>query len=506
MAQTSVKHNKLKPGFYYRFLKCLVIERCKVSKFGCFQGFWSFTLSGFLKTALLIFGLSILYSFDPFGLSSSATYHSKSLFYQWSAASYKGGSENPASVVILRDESFKGSWPVSAIVHAEILEAILSYQPKAVFIDFAFIDERDDKTMQSEFIPFLESYIAETDSVNLYFLTIPPTEELPKGILAEIAGTGVKLVSGPAEDKQFPGLKYVAQTKPVQLANKLAPSVPAVAFAMYRDQFPEQLIAPDNMEIVWRLYSKTGNNGPYLCKQQCTSGFLRFMHRFLKYTPDFVGELFRQKFSCLSNMEIRQQCPPIQTLDAHFLLNGVSDEPSQSLIKQTIKGKYVFYGADLDAVNDHILPPTHNSIAGVYFHAMALDNLLTYGSQYIRDTKGEVSRFAQYLGLVILVLLSLGARKLLHGINRDCSGELNQKLMDQRSAFCCILLELAVIILYFLVSVLAIVSLVYITFYYLHISPIGFIGLIGLIGFSAIPSLVRSYDQLIKNLFSKIEK
>ena len=509
MAYTSNKFIRPPAGLYDRFLKFLIVERCKKTSLGCLQGFWCFKLSGIVKTILTILFLTILYGFDPFGLSSSTAYHSKTLFYQWTAASYKGKDDDPVSVVMLRDESYTGSWPASAIVHAEILEAILSYKPKAVFVDFAFIDKRDDITMQSEFIPFLQEYIAEqreqADMASLYFLTVPPTSELPQGILTEIAETGVNLAYGPAQDNKFPGLKYITQAEYKQAGNNQAIQVSAAAFAIYRNQFPEQQLPSDNMELVWRLYSQPGNNGPYLCTQQCKNGSLRALHRFLDYAPDFLGELFKKSFSCLTDMPIRQICPPIKTVDAYYLLNGDFEEnvKSEYSVEKLIKDKYVFYGADLDAVNDYILPPTHFPIPGVYFHAMALDNLLTYGDQYVRYTLDNAPHFSQYIGLVILILLSLGTKKLLNGINRDCNGKFDQELLNQSSECCNTLLEVAIIIIYLLLSYLTIYYLIYITFYYFNISPLSFLGLIGLIGVSTIPSLVRSYDRFIERFFSK---
>ena len=52
---------------------------------------------------------------------------------------------------------------------------------------------------------------------------------------------------------------------------------------------------------------------------------------------------------------------------------------------EDFEGKVVFYGASFLAGSDIIFPPTHFSLPGVYSHAMALDNLLTFGTSYKRD-------------------------------------------------------------------------------------------------------------------------
>ena len=136
------------------------------------------SLKFILKIIFTILILKLAYHFDPFGISTSSTFYSKTLFYQWTADYHKGSNEkeaNPVSVVILRDESFKGEWPVKAIVHAEILEEILELNPKAVFVDFAFIDKRDDdETLKNELIPVINQYL-END-IKLYFLSLAPTD------------------------------------------------------------------------------------------------------------------------------------------------------------------------------------------------------------------------------------------------------------------------------------------------------------------------------------------
>jgi hypothetical protein len=101
-------------------------EHISLAKF-CLKKIWA--LRFFLKIIFIIIFLKVLYSFDPFGLSSVTAFHSKTLFYQLTSHQYKHGEKmekNPVTVVILRDESFrgKGIWPVNAIVHADILESI----------------------------------------------------------------------------------------------------------------------------------------------------------------------------------------------------------------------------------------------------------------------------------------------------------------------------------------------------------------------------------------------
>ena len=72
----------------------------------------------------------------------------------------------------------------------------------------------------------------------------------------------------------------------------------------------------------------------------------------------------------------------LRTLSVFELMEpgpGVSTAP-------LIQNKIVFYGAGLEGTSDIVRPPIHAPVAGVYAHAMAFDNLLTYGKHYKRES------------------------------------------------------------------------------------------------------------------------
>src|SRR5688572_7740290 len=57
----------------------------------------------------------------------------------------KQGQED-TTVLLFREENLRQlgvQYPVPYSVHAQVLEALASYGPRAVFIDFAFIDPRE---------------------------------------------------------------------------------------------------------------------------------------------------------------------------------------------------------------------------------------------------------------------------------------------------------------------------------------------------------------------------
>jgi hypothetical protein len=76
-----------------------------------------------------------------------------------------------------------------------------------------------------------------------------------------------------------------------------------------------------------------------------------------------------------------------------------------------IRDRAVFYGASLLGTQDVVHPPAHGPLAGVYAHAMAFDNLLTFGRHYKRE---EVPvawglELTPHLFRVLVVLIVQGA-------------------------------------------------------------------------------------------------
>lgn len=50
-----------------------------------------------------------------------------------------------------------------------------------------------------------------------------------------------------------------------------------------------------------------------------------------------------------------------------------------------LRERIVFVGVNLPALNGRVISPVQGQLPGVYFHAVALDNLITYGANYPRQ-------------------------------------------------------------------------------------------------------------------------
>jgi hypothetical protein len=82
-----------------------------------------------------------------------------------------------------------------------------------------------------------------------------------------------------------------------------------------------------------------------------------------------------------------QPCPSIPSAPAHALVsklrpNAVWNDDNR---ERLIEDRVVFYGTGLLGVSDLVASPTNGPLPGVYTHAMALNNLLSFGDDYKRD-------------------------------------------------------------------------------------------------------------------------
>jgi CHASE2 domain len=94
-------------------------------------------------------------------------------------------------------------------------------------------------------------------------------------------------------------------------------------------------------------------------------------------------------------------------LCAHHPVNFFQDIDAweESEVEAEFAGKFVLIGASLQGINDFVDSPVHGLIAGIHYHAMALDNLLTYGSKHKKSLQWEPPHGLPYLHIALLTIL-----------------------------------------------------------------------------------------------------
>jgi CHASE2 domain-containing sensor protein len=103
---------------------------------------------------------------------------------------------------------------------------------------------------------------------------------------------------------------------------------------------------------------------------------------------------------------VRSQCPYEGVIPVEKLLGDNDDADIANLAHNRI----IFYGASLEGVQDKAFTPVNGMIAGVFTHAMALDNLITFQGQpqqNVVTVRGFVldSNTVQMIAIVPVILI-----------------------------------------------------------------------------------------------------
>lgn len=285
---------------------------------------------------------------------------------------YSPAHRNDTTVVLIDDDSLdpqKGAWPVSYRTHARWLRNIgLIHKPRAIFLDITFGRERDDPTL-----PELVSALCDLRDAGVpVFLAALPGDD-----------GGLRLRDGLATPAGEPpcftmvDVRYAASK-----VDRLVWSYPlwseggtrSAALAMAQDAAGIPLTrGGEAMALTWGVDNLDQRRFSPDCRQ-ARGGYPEML-------PGYVRRL-------LNGSEADKPiCPYTRTLTLSELRAADAD---QARLQDLLTGRYVMIGAALSGFNDTVLSPVHDVIPGVFMHAMALDNLLTYRDHYKRALEWEI--------------------------------------------------------------------------------------------------------------------
>jgi hypothetical protein len=307
---------------------------------------------------------------------------------------YKGDGQADTTVVLFREEHLAAlgeSFPVSYEGHAEVLEALSVYRPRAVFVDFAFVDQRSGQDIGR----LNQAICGLQESGTVVYLAAPPApagKTSGHGLRDGLKRSCFEIVTAQMDVEQGANgvLTYshgaCAAPDPDGLCREF---VWTPAFAMYNARntaLARPRLVPEDthpMEIIW------GNrvselNGKWM---SCTSERSLF-DRYNMLRKDPLAE--------------KRKCPHTNTISVLHLLGPVDAD-----VQRAIEGKAVFYGGSFQMVGTRVISPVYDDLPGVYLHAMAYDNLVTFTSDYKRADHDGLSLSSGVNGLLLLFTVLL---------------------------------------------------------------------------------------------------
>lgn len=313
------------------------------------------------QSALLLLVGSVVLVFH--GLSFDLTPWSQVMINQIVEGIYPDDGQKDTTVVLFQERNLrelKAGYPVSYEVQADVFEALASYGPRAVFIDFVFIDERPHEDRLRAAMCKLSAAV----DGRLYLAA--PVDDQARVTMQEKFGACAHLVSALVDpDTGVSGvLTYCSGTWGLRGCVKRkgeGPFIPSAAFAMARHRIDVAPTDGERMEILWPSKTSWLNRRWMKCDQE---GDARSRLRTrIKEEP----------------LEVKEECPYTNTVSVAHVLGTFDPD-----VEQAIRNKAVFYGGGFDVAADRVVSPTYQDLPGVYLHAMAYDNLLSLGKNYKR--------------------------------------------------------------------------------------------------------------------------
>lgn len=485
--------------------------------------------------AYTVIGVAML-KFDPLGFDTVSGRLSEDIFNKLLApkygAAWLGGSASGAgagadaadgtlwnrhiTVLLLDDTLLKRqnlSWPVPFAFHADQIQDLFeTYRPNAIMIDILFMDRRPG---QEAGLRKLRDVLARINASGTpdtlgtrVFLAGDTADPRRSAILAELAREA-ELV--PVRWPVKTGVQRSPQYYPLATGAGSGPNpfAPGPAYAIYR-HLCETVVGPardrmncpadsgfgrrfqNPMNVFW------GVEPPDLNWEQGNLGI-----HCRATSPSVIGRLWNYVIHFMTGSldAYRQTCPYAQLIklrdfaDPDFrALKDVREAFRAALGTPDAGGdtKVVFYGASLIGAEDLTDTPTHGRIPGVHVHAMALDNLLTFGADYIRtDAGGRRLMYIEILLVFLIAAVSVTFRDLRPASLRDGEDGPWTAALRVKWVWWSLLFATAIYLI--------ILMFMFFTFFVMHLSPINWLGFLG------VTVLVKTIDgQKMENAAKRI--
>ena len=336
------------------------------------------------------------------------------------------GCRDQTAVLLVGDNDLQQlgwSWPITYTQHAKILGQLREHRPRALMIDFLFLDERKDTT--ADLLTELNEYRRLGIPV---FLASPPVKSGSppvRDVFAE-AQTGMTHVPVPRaiggeRDETYPLFfnfnreKEPRRTAAHAIYDHFCPPTAPAGFCGGRvaeikkpersdDRIEGHADDGPTLELFWgtRPWNVSAPAAQLIkCDQSTgkgatvvTNGLARItiaitevpvlggVARWIAEAGAFIVRLFSV---ARYGDHLRAECPFTPTVYAAQIIVGGVDTDLHKLVGAVVHDRVVFYSAALEGLGDVLRVPGHVPLPGVYAHAMAYDNLLTFGADYKRE-------------------------------------------------------------------------------------------------------------------------
>ncbi|WP_432467706.1 CHASE2 domain-containing protein [Agarivorans sp. Z349TD_8] len=319
----------------------------------------------------------LVFIVDPLGIRNAAEKHYEDHILRMWSPFYSQTVSKDITVVLLDDEFLQQieTYPVNYATLSQLLKVISAHHPQSVFFDILQHHEHSSrlnkwlKTLNSRSFPVFMASDTEYDTAAV----LNDPDSLRHKISAVSQLTAVSWsgyqhyyplsVDWQQQRMDTPALalykswcRITSQCSPAEQSQYLDPMI-----VQWSNKSALNQIDYDNIKN---------------CIPEHMSRFKQFINiTFLSLTQGLRSDQELDK-------QLRERCPPFLTLSATRLFE--SGAVKSAPLNDAIKDRVIMIGYDLSGGVDIVRSPVHGTLPGVFYHAMALDNLMTLEDDYWR--------------------------------------------------------------------------------------------------------------------------
>jgi len=296
---------------------------------------------------------------------------------QVAQALYPGAARERILVVLIDDEYLQAlgqAWPIGYQDHADFVDRLTQDPrrlPASLFWDVTFSQARREPGVGALAEAWCRA--SEQAGVPVYVAALATEGRLRQRpeLEAHNAAHGGRCFRNVAVDLVPDPLDGIAWTYPVQDAGGATTAAVAIHERAAGTRLADRTTP---IALDWGLLQPPGTSFP-ASLAYCAPG-----------VADWSRYLPRELRWVLVTLRLAEPqpelCPYHETISAARLADLDDDE-----LAQRVAGRHVMVGGFVPGQNDFVTTPVHGLVPGVYYHAMALDNLLSYGQHYRRHVE-----------------------------------------------------------------------------------------------------------------------
>ena len=349
---------------------------------------------------LALMGAWLIYG-DPYGLGSASERAAEKAIYRVVSGHYDVSESEPRILVVLFNDRAinnlypylweSNDWPLSYSDQVNLLSTIMVNQPLAVFYDVMWMKKRSLDTSYERALKKVQAIQTET-GVPLYFAKGTVNSNMDDNIKSDISSFAQLAVNGwEGEGDLYP--LYVGD------------GTPTTATALYDEYCRDKKCLPISDKEASAMSVRWNSNAAQVLlphrNTQC-----RERGTLMDVSIRVVSSVVHNIVPWLTKEVYLQLCPPQRVLYADELMAMVrsSNPQEREQARQIVQDSIVLVGGQIEGIHDYVVSPVHGALPGVFFHAMALDNLITFGHSYTKEDD-NVDHVNFMIWLVYITLL-----------------------------------------------------------------------------------------------------